>query len=95
MSGVAGLLLQKIGSYTLLQRIMHSRLDIDTVEAQREHCVQVFFFILTHFRYTNITHSDKDGFNGREHLSLGISLIFKHLGTQVSHDKRWLKGWGR
>lgn len=41
MTGFAGLLLQKIGSYTLLQRLLYSRLDIDTIEAQREQCVQV------------------------------------------------------
>lgn len=41
MTGFAGLLLQKIGSYTLLQRLLYSRLDIDAIEAQRDQCVQV------------------------------------------------------
>jgi hypothetical protein len=41
MGGFASLLLQRIGSYTLLQRIMLSRLDIDAIEAQRDRCVEV------------------------------------------------------
>ena len=41
MSGFASLLFQRIGSYTLLQRLVYSRLDVDTVEQQRNRCVEV------------------------------------------------------
>lgn len=41
MSGFASLLFQRIGSYTLLQRLVSSRLDVETVEMQRNQCIEV------------------------------------------------------